>query len=173
MKRRLLVLFIFLLFAQNVLAHCPLCTIGAGITATGAAYLGVKNIIIGVFIGAFAIALGLWISKLIKKDYIKHQKSIITLLSFVFTVFPVMPMMKDYSSIYISFFGNYGSLFNKTYLINLFLIGSFIGAVIMLISSSLSKIITKIRNNKRLPYQGIILTFILLILVSIILQVRL
>lgn len=41
-------------------AHCPLCTIGAGAAAVGAAWLGVSYMVIGVFLGAFGLAIGLW-----------------------------------------------------------------------------------------------------------------
>lgn len=171
MRKLLIPLFLFLFFIEEVFAHCPLCTIGAGVAATGAAWFGISNIVIGIFIGAFAIALGLWISKLIKKKYVPYQKSLLTIFSFLLTVFPLLPMMKEYTSFSISILGDYGSLLNRTYLINLFLIGSFIGAIIMLLSPIISKKFTKTRGNKKSSYQGIIITFILLIIVSIILQV--
>src|SRR3990172_1231972 len=53
-------------------AHCPLCVLGAGAVATTATFLGVDDIVIGVSIGAFALALGLWISNVVKKKFIPY-----------------------------------------------------------------------------------------------------
>ena len=62
--------FIFLgFFSEFVSAHCPLCTAGAAIAAGGAIYLGVSVIVVGLFIGAFAVSTGWWVAKIIKKQY--------------------------------------------------------------------------------------------------------
>ena len=153
-----------------VKAHCPLCTAGAGAAAIGAAWLGVSQLSIGIFIGAFAIALGLWVARLIKKKYIPYQDLLVGIFSFVTTVFPLIMMMQDSTSIYIALVGDYGSLLNKVYLINLFLLGSFIGAGIILASPKVSSVIKK-KNGKRLfPYQGIAVTFGLLLATSLIIE---
>jgi hypothetical protein len=153
-------------------AHCPLCTIGAGAAAVGAAYLGVSNAAIGVFIGAFAVAIGSWIHKKIKRKFIWGQESLIVIISFATTVLPLLPIITGYTSVYISWVGDYGSLFNRTYLINLFLMGSIVGAVIMAVTPAISKRITHIRK-KTLPFQGVTIIFALLIIASIIFQVSL
>ncbi len=159
-----------LLLAESAFAHCPLCTIGAGAAAAGAAWFGVDNIVIGIFLGAAALAMGLWFSRLIKKRYVPFQKWVISALSFASIIVPVTPLMKSYSSIYISFAGGYGSLLNRTYLINLFLLGSIIGAVIVAVAPSISRRISKARR-KTIPYQGIMITFALLAIASIIAEV--
>lgn len=150
-----------LLLAESVFAHCPLCTIGAGAAAAGAAWLGVDNIVIGIFLGAAALAMGLWFSRLVKKRYVPLQKWAISSFSFASIIIPVLPLMQGYSSIYISLAGGYGSLLNRTYLINLFLLGSVIGAAIVAIAPSISSAITR-KMGRTVPYQGIILTFSLL-----------
>ncbi|PIT92926.1 MAG: hypothetical protein COU06_02740 [Candidatus Harrisonbacteria bacterium CG10_big_fil_rev_8_21_14_0_10_38_8] len=153
------------------LAHCPLCTIGAGLAAVLATSLGVKVGAVGLFIGAFAFALGIWISRILPREYIKHQEITLALLSFIATILPLIPLMDGgYYSFYISMIGEYGSLLNRTYIIDRFLLGSILGAVILWISPWLSKQITKARNNKIIPYQGISLTFAILILVALIIQ---
>ncbi len=150
-----------LLMADSAFAHCPLCTVGAGAAAAGAAWLGVDNIVIGIFLGASALAMGLWFSRLIKKKYVPLQKLAISSFSFASIIIPVLPLMKGYSSIYVSLAGGYGSLLNRTYLINLFLLGSIIGAAIVAAAPSISSAITG-KRGKTIPYQGIILTFSLL-----------
>lgn len=150
-------------------AHCPLCTIGAGAAATFANYVGVEHISIGLFIGAFSIALGSWIDKLWKVDF-RYKKEILMLSSFGLTVIPLMPMIEGYFSFYLNLVGNYGSLLNRTYIINEFLFGSIIGGVVMLLAPFISKKVKNIRG-KLWPYQGISITFSLLILFLIIFEI--
>ncbi|MEK6817278.1 MAG: hypothetical protein AABX80_00600, partial [Nanoarchaeota archaeon] len=76
-KSFLLILFssFFLIFlSKNVMAHCPLCTIGAGALGAGAIWLGVSPVVVALFIGAFAMSMGMWFARIIKKQYIPFQK---------------------------------------------------------------------------------------------------
>ncbi len=159
-----------LLLADSAFAHCPLCTMGAGAAAVGAAWLGVDNMVIGIFLGASALAMGLWVSRLVKRRYIPLQKWAISSFSFASIIIPVLPMMQGYSSIYISLAGGYGSLLNRTYLINLFLLGSVIGAAIVAMAPYISSRIAK-KMGKTVPYQGIILTFSLLAVAAAVAEV--
>lgn len=161
-----LIVLTLLLFPKVALAHCPLCTIGAGAAAGVAAYLGVSFMSIGVMIGAFAVAMGLWIGKLIKKQYIVGQTYILVLISYLTTILPLQMMLKSYGSVYLSWWGDYG----KTIMIDKYIIGTIIGAIILLVSPYASKQITKFRKDKMFPYQGIVLTFILLIITAIIIE---
>ncbi len=171
MKKLLLsAIAIGLLLVTNVYAHCPLCTVGAAAAATGAAWFGVDKIIIGIFTGAFAVSLGWWISRMLKKQYIPYQRTTLILLSFATTILPLLKIMEGFSSIYISLAGDYGSLLNRTYLINKFLMGSIFGGVIVSLTPWLSGRITKLRAGKMIPFQGIILTLSLLVILSVIIQ---
>lgn len=171
MKKIFLPLSVFaLLLADSAFAHCPLCTIGAGAAAAGAAWFGVDNVIIGIFLGAAALAMGLWISRLVKRRYVPFQKWAISALSFASIIIPVLPIMKGYSSAYVSLAGEYGSLLNRTYIVNSFLLGSVIGAIIVALAPSVSGRITKARR-KTIPYQGIMITFALLAIASVVAEV--
>ncbi len=163
-------LVVFALIPGVAKAHCPLCTAGAGALAVGAAYIGVSTYVVGILIGAFALALSLWIVKLVKKKYIKHQKPILAALVFLSTILPLMPMMRHYTSVNIYWFGEYGAMFNRTYMFNRFLIGVIIGTLIMFVSPYLSRELSKLRNGKIIPYQGIAITFVLLFITSLIMQ---
>ncbi|PJE50732.1 MAG: hypothetical protein COV29_03290 [Candidatus Yanofskybacteria bacterium CG10_big_fil_rev_8_21_14_0_10_36_16] len=155
----ILSVFIGIGMAVPVFAHCPLCTAGAGLAALGAKWLGVGAAPIGVFVGAFGMALGYWASHWIKKNYFKGQGQAIVAGSFVGTVVPLVPLMQEYSSVYVPFLGEYG----RTYLINHFLIGSLVGGIVIVISPIISKKISLLRNGSALPYQGLITTFLLLL----------
>ena len=157
---------ILTLTTKAVSAHCPLCTIGAGAAAAGAVWLGVNKVVVALFIGAFAMSMGLWFARLIKKKYLPLQKPLIIIIIFVSTVLPLIPLFKVIGPLYIPI-GEYG----KTFAINYSLISSLIGAALVFIAPSLSKKITTLRHQKIIPFQGILLTFLLLIIIGAIIQV--
>ncbi len=163
-------ILIFLALPSVVSAHCPLCTAGAGVLAVGASYLGISTAVVGVFIGAFSLALGLWISRVVKKKYVKYQDQILTMVVFLSTVIPIIPFIREYRPLYVSMMGEYGSLFHNTYTINLYLLGVVAGAVALFISPYISRKITEKRGNF-IPFQGLAITLILLLSASIILQI--
>ena len=158
---------LFFLFPFSVRAHCPLCTIGAAAAAGGAAYLGVNTAVIGLFIGAFAVSTGWWVSRWVKKKYLPYQKTLIILASFLLTVIPILPLIGGTSPIYISWWGEYG----KTIPYNTALLPSIFGGLVVSITPQLSKKISSLRNGKVFPFQGVILTLLSLILLGIIIQV--
>ncbi|HLD03614.1 MAG TPA: hypothetical protein VJC17_02465 [Candidatus Dojkabacteria bacterium] len=178
MKRKLTILVtvvpVFLgaplVFIVKAYAHCPLCVIGAGLAATGATFLGVKDIVVGIFIGAFGVSLGLWLSRLITRQFIPRQRLILTAIIFITTILPVMQFMDRYTSIYISWGGDYGSIFNTTYIFNLYFIGTLLGAFIMLVTPFLSKKLSRLRKGKLIPYQGLLITFSLLFISGLFFQ---
>jgi hypothetical protein len=147
------------------LAHCPLCTVGAGALVVLAASLGVSSVVVGVLIGAFALALSLWLSGMVKKQYILYQKHILTAFIFLGTVVPIMPFIQHYAPFYVPFMGEYGT----TYTINLYIFGVVIGSLIMFVAPFLSNLVTKVRS-KQVPFQGISIAVGLLVIVSLIIQ---
>lgn len=169
-KPMLLTIFVFFLvtFAREVSAHCPLCTAGAGVAAAGAVWLGVQKAAVAVLIGGFAMSMGMWFSRIVKKKYIPYQKTLIIVLVFLLTVIPLLPIIGQTQGIYLSLGGDYGSLTNRTYVFNLSLITSLLGGTIVFVAPSLSDKITKKRGNKIIPFQGIILTLALLITAGVI-----
>lgn len=108
--------------------------------------------------------------RLIKKRYLKYQNWLLGLASFALTVFSLRPLFEDYGSFYLYVGGDYGSLLNRTYLLDRFLIGSFIGAGLLIAAPYLSKKLAKARGDKLFPFQGVTLMFGLLIVVSLIIQ---
>lgn len=159
-----LILSVFL--AEFVSAHCPLCTMGAGAAAAGAVWLGVSKVVVALFIGGFAMSMGMWFSKLIKKKYIPFQKTVIVLVVFLTTVIPLMPLFAAIGPLYLSFIGEYG----VTYAINYSLVSGLFGGLIVFSSPSLSKIITNFRKGKMIPFQGVMLTLTLLLITGGLIQ---
>ncbi|MBI2668803.1 hypothetical protein HYX14_03090 [Candidatus Woesearchaeota archaeon] len=172
MRRLSLLSVALLLLSPGVLAHCPLCTIGAAAAAGGAVWLGISMTVVSIFIGAFAVSTGWWVSRLIKREFIPGQKAALIILSFLLTIVPMisLPLFKEFTPISVFWFGDYGSWFNRTYLANKFLLGSLLGGVVVCSTPWLSNKITQLRNGKMLPYQGLTLTFALLIVISIVIE---
>ncbi|MEM3126603.1 MAG: hypothetical protein QW331_00845 [Candidatus Woesearchaeota archaeon] len=170
MRKKLLPFLLMpLLLLQNAMAHCPLCVVGAAVAVGGAKYFGVSTIIIGLFTGAFAASVGYWVALLIKKQYLSFQKTAIILFSFLTTIIPLMSMFDSIYPFPVLLFGDYGSLLNRTYLLNVFLVGSTIGGIIVCITPSISRKITAIRG-KLIPFQGVLLTFFLLAITAAVMQ---
>lgn len=147
-------------------AHCPLCTIGAGAAAGTAIWLGVSKVVVALFIGGFAMSMGIWFSRVIKKKYIPFQKTAIVLASFLLTVIPLLPLFNAIGPLYIPFIGEYG----LTYAINYSIVSSIFGGLIVFSSPIISKQITKARKGRLIPFQGVILTLLLLIVIGVIIQ---
>jgi len=150
-------------------AHCPLCTIGAGGAALLAAYFGISAAPVGVFVGAFGLAAGLWSAKLIRRRYVRGQASILGALSFASVVIPVMPMMQQYYSLYLPWVGDYG----YTFAIDKFLVGAIVGAVALYSAPFLSRKLARLRGDKMVPYQGMLISLATLLFASGLLEVAL
>ena len=172
MKKVLLPFMAILALAvpKTALAHCPLCVAGAGALAILATSLGVSSMVVGILIGAFALALGLWLAPLIKKQYVSHQRQILTLIIFLGTIIPIAPLIKDYGPLYISLGGKYGTPWHNTYIVDLFLFGTAVGAILMFVAPSISNLLTG-WLKRRVPYQGIVITLSLLVIASVIAQI--
>ena len=162
MNKKLALLLTPLLFLPKLVhAHCPLCTGAVVAGAVGAEYLGLDTAIVGIFAGAFAISTALWINKSIKR-YFKLQTFILLVLSFALTVVPASWAV---TSAYIPF-----SLFNHNYLVDHFMFGSIIGAILTVTGYYLHLYIKKINNGVLFPFQGIVLTLAILIIAAAIFQ---
>jgi len=147
------------------LAHCPLCTAGAVVAASGAAYLGMQVGGIGVFIGAFAAATGLWFASAMKWHN-QWLRAAIALASFALTVLPTRMMLSRSVPLYIAWIGRYGT----TLSVDLYLSGALVGLAIMSAGPMLSKQVSRILHL-HLPFQGIALTFALLLVAAVLFQV--
>lgn len=155
--------------SETVSAHCPLCTVGAGAAAGAAVWLGVSKVVVALFLGAFAMSMGMWFARLLskKKKYIPFQNSLVIVGVFLLTILPLISIVKVIGPLYLSFIGAYG----KTYAFNYSIASSLLGGLVTFISPSFSKKLTKLRKGKIIPFQGVILTLSLLLVVGIIIQI--
>jgi len=149
------------ILSMSVRAHCPLCSAGAGGVAGGASALGVGLEVVGVFIGAFAAATGFWTTKYISTQYVRNQEYLVAGGIYLSIVAPILPMMTEYTPIYLSMTGEYGSLLNRTYMLNDYLVGAILGGAITSVTPRISRTVSKIRGST-VPFQGLATTFLLL-----------
>ena len=167
MQKKFFILPILVVFlVKFISAHCPLCIIGAGAAGAGAIWLGVSKVVVALFIGGFAMSMGMWFARIPKKRYIPFQKTLIIAIVFLTTVLPLIPLFKAIGPLYLSFIGEYG----KTYAFNYSLASSLLGGLLVFISPAISKKLTKARKGKIIPFQGTILTLSLLIILGIFIQ---
>ena len=172
-KLLFLLLSPLLFLPRLVHAHCPLCTGAVIAGAVGAKYMGINTSIVGVFVGAAGISLGIMTAKFLKKKYFPLQTTIIVLLSFLLTVVPTQATMPDTMFMPVHLFGSVGSIFNTVYFTNKILFGSIIGGIVTVAAYGLHLYIKKKNQKVLFPFQGIALTVLALIITSIIIQLTL
>lgn len=151
-------------------AHCPLCTVGAAAVGGIALALGVSSLVIGVFLGGAFFSMGWWFGNLASLRYGKRLFLPILIGTFLLSVIPLIPLFPEVVPLYISMWGAYGSLLHQTYVINLFVVGSLVGLGVVLIAPFVSSFITKQAKRQLVPYQGVIVTMVLLVITSLILS---
>lgn len=159
-------------FPQMASAHCPLCTLGAGAAALAATWLGVQSMAVAVFLGAFAVALGLWTNRLLLRQFVPFQGLILGAISFLLTILPLQPLFYDYASVYLNWGGAYGSMLNRTYILDRFLVGAVIGATLLILAPGVSRFLSK-KIKRHIPFQGILISFLMLIFAALVIQLSL
>jgi hypothetical protein len=142
-------------------AHCPLCTAGAGILAVIAASLGVPALIVSTFLGGFAFAMGLWIAPLITKKYFTYQDAVLTWLIYLSTVIPLWPLLREYKTLYAPYIGF--DKYAEKVPVDVYIVGAILGALLLLLAPIISKKVTALKGEQLIPFQGIVITFILLV----------
>lgn len=166
----LILALFFLIFAGTASAHCPACTVGAGFAVTIASYLGVDLAVLGLLLGAFGVSTGWWISKKLSRSYVPYQKKLLVLSSFLLTVVPLAPMIAQKEAFFINLVGVYGSLLHNTYFYDASIITAIVGGLVVTFTPWISSKITELRGE-HIDYQGIGVTFSMLIFLSVVIQV--
>lgn len=152
--------------ARLVHAHCPLCVAAVGAGILGAKSIGLGDAVVGLFVGAFAVSTGLWVSQKIRTRFIPLQSAGILAASFALTVFPLQPMATETLFVPVFLAGPSGTPLNQAYFITAFLAAGILGGLITLAGGALHSWI-KTRNGRVFfPFQGVVLTLGLLLLAA-------
>lgn len=143
---------------SSALAHCPLCTVGAVVIGLGAYKLGVSTLSVGIALGAASLAFGLWMAKLVQKQYIPGQRALVALIVFATTVLPVAPFLPGARGLYLPWIGQYGT----TLVIPNVVLGAVMGGLLVLLAPGASRALTRLRNGAHVPFQGMLMVMALL-----------
>lgn len=146
----------FVLVWHTLIVHaCPVCTFAFGTTAAATSYIGLDVSIFGLFIGAFSMSGGFWLSALIKKEYFRFQSLLILFLSVLLSATSV-------------FFIDLGTFeFYERYWAGKALIGLLLGAAMSLGALYVHRSLLKTNKEQYVPYQRVSITFISLSIMAI------
>lgn len=150
-----LLLTTYFLLPRTALAHCPLCTAGAGAGLFLSRWLGIDDSITGVWMAAFLAASSLWAANSIKKKYIPGQNTLIYLAVFASTIwsFYAFKLVSEHS----------GLIMGVPNLI----FGMVLGGVVFYLTDILNLVIRKIWQKSLFPYQSIVFSLGSMFLLSL------
>ena len=154
--------------ARIAYAHCPLCVVAVGAGIFGAKSFGLGDGIVGLFVGAFAVATGLWIARKAKARFnlIPFQTPLIVTLSWLVTVIPMLGLSNQALYLPVFLWGPAGSLFNQVHFLNKFLLGSAIGGIVSIAALRVHHAVKAWRGKVFFPFQGIAMTIAFLVIAS-------
>jgi uncharacterized membrane protein len=161
-KISLLATIFFSLSTTISYAQCPVCTIAVGAGLGLSRYLGIDDLVAGVWLGGFLTSFSLLSANwLYKKDFFKKiKKSYLDFGSFsLYFLLTFLPL---------HFAGITGHPFNKIAGIDKLLIGSFVGVLVFLLALFLDKKARKKFGKQFFNYQKVVFPVALLAIVSLI-----
>lgn len=148
-----------LIFHSPAGAVCPVCTVAVGGGLLISHYLGVDDLIAGVWIGGLILSLGLWTATSFKKQYLKYQEWLWTFGLWLTTVFGLKQA------------GFIGQPTCKIHGHDKLLSGIVFGTVAFLIGFSLDLLLRRLNKKEKgkvfFSYQKVILPLSFLILATI------
>lgn len=156
-----------ILLIPEVLAHCPLCTAAAGAGIGIARFYGLDDAIIGLFLGAFIVSMGLWFNNWLKKKInIPFQTFLIIFASFLLTAIPLY-LAGIMTNFYIVKSAPQVSMLGlHIFGIDKLLFGTIVGILAVWSSFSTSDYIKKKRGKVLWNYQGLSFMLIALIILT-------
>jgi len=161
-KTFLLTLLFFIFSTKISYAVCPVCTIAVGAGLGLSRFLGIDDLISGIWLGGFLTSLSLTSSNwLYKKDFLKKtKKNYLDIGSFIFYILlTFLPL---------HFTKIIGHPLNKILGIDRLLVGTFLGTLTFLASSFLDKKVREIKGKQLFNYQKVFFPAILLAIISLI-----
>lgn len=156
----ILYLISFLSIPQNVYAVCPVCTIAVGAGLGLSRWLGIDDVISGIWTGGLTLSLSLWFNSWIeKKGYLNTKFR-----------FPIT-LMITYSLVLVPLWltKTIGHPYNTVLGIDKLLFGTTIGSLVFSFGVLVDKKVRKVKGKQFFHYQKIILPVTSLLIASIIL----
>lgn len=151
------------LFAVPIQAQCPVCTLAVGAGLGLSRYLGIDDMVSGIWAGAFVISFSLWFAGWLKKKNYKYLKFIkekylpyLSVILWALLTYVPLWRMKII-----------GHPFNVIWGIDKLIFGSIVGAGIFLLSLYTDRKVRKRGGEKLFSYQKVIIPISFLIVASL------
>ena len=156
-----LLLFIgYLRSVSPVAAVCPVCTVAVGGGVLLSHYLGIDDLVIGIWAGGLVVSLGLWTGNGLKKIYFKGQAWVWTAFLWLTTVWGLKQS------------GFIGHPTCKIHGHDKLLTGIVAGSLAFLLGNGLDYGLRKLNRGNPgkalFPYQRVIIPILLLLIVTVI-----
>lgn len=148
-----------LFFAFPAKAFCPVCVVAVGAGLELSHYLGIDDVITGLWIGALLVGLSAWTIEWLgkKKINFKGKKIVVYLAYYSLTIIPLY---------YAGLMGQYGHTFWGT---DKLLLGIIFGSAVFFLGGMLNLWLKKQNGGKvYFPFQKVIIPVGLLLILSII-----
>lgn len=153
-------LFLFLFgLVKPTLAVCPVCTVAVGAGLGISRFLGIDDVIAGIWIGGLIVSSGLWFSSwLSNKNWRIPYADFVSVL--IFYLFVIPPLY---------WAGMIGIKGNTLWGIDKIILGIFVGSLVFIFGVWLDKFLKKKNNGKvYVYYQKVIIPVFLLSVASFI-----
>lgn len=155
----------FALVAKAAHAVCPVCTIAVGAGLGLSRYLGIDDIISGLWVGGLILSSALWFADWLHKRGIGVKINVLNIASCVaFYLIVIVPL-------YLT--GIMGHPYNMIYGMDRLLFGIIIGSIIFILAVSLDKMVRKVNGRQLFPYEKVVFPLFSLIIMSVILYIGL
>lgn len=143
---------------------CPLCTAGAAIGLGIARYYGVDDLVIGLWLGALAVSTALWINSVVNNQMNKRKLKPVPFQGTI--VFIAMVAATIVPFYFAGFFKGMPGMSDTIFGTNRLVVGTIIGGIVTFGAPSLSNFIKRMKKAV-FPYQTVILTFGILVILSV------
>jgi hypothetical protein len=153
------------LSAKTVYAICPICTLAVGAGLGLSRFLGIDDLISGIWVGGLILSSSLWFATWISK---KKLRVFSKLENKTLNIISVILM---YSLVFIPLWltGIIGHPFNQIFGIDKLTFGSALGSAVFLLGVWVDKKVRKIKGKQFIQFQKIIFPVGLLLIISLIL----
>jgi len=154
-----IVLLTVFFLSQKALAICPVCTIAVGAGVGFSRWLGIDDLISGIWLGGLIVSTIIWFLNWLDKKQIRFKFDWLV-ISFLFYLIVITPLY---------FSGIIGHPFNKFCGLDKIIFGLIFGSLSFLIGFWLNNFLKK-KNNGQVffPFQKVALPILFLIITSLI-----
>jgi len=146
-------------FYSPIQAQCPVCVVTIGGSVLLSRYLGIDDLIAGIWAGGLVISLGLWSATFVKKNFFSGQKWFLTAVLWVATVGGLKQA------------GFIGNPTCKIHGHDKLLTGIIAGSLVFLLAYNLDLLLRKLNKQHPgkvfFPYQRVVIPVLLLIIATL------